>query len=76
MNRKKKKQLEQEKLDKDFGYDGYYNDIEPEDINEQSTIKEIIRTAPNNKALTLIAVELLSFFSLDCSLISTGSTSL
>ncbi|MBQ4078466.1 hypothetical protein IJD15_04735 [bacterium] len=40
MNKKKKKQLEQERLDMDFGYDGYYNDVEPEDINEQSTEKK------------------------------------
>ena len=40
MKRKKKKQLEQEKRERDFGYDGYYNDVEPEDINEQSTEKK------------------------------------
>lgn len=33
--KRKRKQLEQEKLDRDFGYDGYYNDVEPEDVNEQ-----------------------------------------
>ena len=40
MKRKKKKQSEQERRDRDFGYDGYYNDVEPVDINEQSSKKK------------------------------------
>lgn len=34
--KRRKKQSQQEKIDMDFGYDGYYNDVEPEDINEQA----------------------------------------
>ena len=40
MLKRKKKKLEQEQIDKDFGYDGYYNDVEPIDINEQSKDKK------------------------------------
>ena len=62
MNRKKKKQLEQEKLDRDFGYDGYYNDIEPEDINEQSTEKkDNSSTTIKVSALIFGAVIIISF---------------
>ena len=62
MNRKKKKQLEQEKLDRDFGYDGYYNDIEPEDINEQSSEKkDNSSTAIKVSALLFGAVLIISF---------------
>lgn len=34
--KKKKLRSIQEKKDLDFGYDGYYNDVEPEDINEET----------------------------------------
>ena len=62
MNRKKKKQLEQEKLDRDFGYDGYYNDVEPEDINEQSTEKkDNSSTIIKVSALIFSAVLIISF---------------
>ncbi|MBR2506475.1 MAG: hypothetical protein IKB70_06090 [Bacilli bacterium] len=62
MNRKKKKQLEQEKLDRDFGYDGYYNDVEPEDINEQSTEKkDNSSTTIKVSALIFSAVLIISF---------------
>ena len=62
MNRKKKKQLEQEKHDRDFGYDGYYNDVEPEDINEQSSEKkDNSSTAIKVSALLFGAVLIISF---------------
>ena len=62
MNRKKKKQLEQEKLDRDFGYDGYYNDVEPVDINEQSSEKkDNSSTAIKVSALLFGAVLIISF---------------
>lgn len=54
MNRKKKKELEQERRDRDFGYDGYYNDVEPEDINEQSSDKK-------DRSSTIIKVSALIF---------------
>lgn len=62
MKRKKKKQLEQEKIDRDFGYDGYYNDVEPEDINEQSAgKKDDSSTAIKMSALIFSAVLIISF---------------
>lgn len=54
MKSKKKKQLEQEKIDREFGYDGYYNDVLPEDINEQSKEK-------NDNSSTVIKVSALVF---------------
>ncbi len=62
MKRKKKKQLQQERLDRDFGYDGYYNDVEPEDINEQSSEKkDNSSTAIKVSALLFSAVLIISF---------------
>ena len=62
MKRKKKKQLEQERRDRDFGYDGYYNDVEPVDINEQSSEKEDnSSTAIKVSALLFGAVLIISF---------------
>ena len=62
MKRKKKKQLEQERRDRDFGYDGYYNDVEPEDINEQSSEKkDNSSTAIKVSALLFGAVLIISF---------------
>lgn len=62
MKRKKKKQLEQERLDRDFGYDGYYNDVEPEDSNEQSSEKKDNgSTAIKVSALLFGAVLIISF---------------
>ena len=62
MKRKKKKQLEQERSDRDFGYDGYYNDVEPVDINEQSSEKkDNSSTAIKVSALLFGAVLIISF---------------
>ena len=62
MRRKKKKQLEQERRDRDFGYDGYYNDVEPVDINEQSSEKkDNSSTAIKVSALLFGAVLIISF---------------
>ena len=62
MKRKKKKQLEQERRDRDFGYDGYYNDVEPIDINEQSSEKkDNSSTAIKVSALLFGAVLIISF---------------
>ncbi|MBQ8728524.1 MAG: hypothetical protein IJY83_08595 [Oscillospiraceae bacterium] len=62
MKRKKKKQLEQERRDRDFGYDGYYNDVEPVDINEQSSEKkDNSSTAIKVSALLFGAVLIISF---------------
>ncbi len=62
MKRKKKKQLEQERRDRDFGYDGYYNDVEPVDINEQSNEKkDNSSTAIKVSALLFGAVLIISF---------------
>ena len=62
MKRKKKKQLEQERRDRDFGYDGYYNDVEPVDINEQSSEKkDNSSTAIKVSALLFGAVLIVSF---------------
>ena len=62
MKRKKKKQLEQDRRDRDFGYDGYYNDVEPVDINEQSSEKkDNSSTAIKVSALLFGAVLIISF---------------
>ncbi len=62
MKKKKKKQLEQERRDRDFGYDGYYNDVEPVDINEQSSEKkDNSSTAIKVSALLFGAVLIISF---------------
>ncbi|MBR2507333.1 MAG: hypothetical protein IKB70_10715 [Bacilli bacterium] len=62
MKKKKKKQLEQERRDRDFGYDGYYNDVEPIDINEQSSEKkDNSSTAIKVSALLFGAVLIISF---------------
>ena len=62
MKSRKKKQLEQEKLYMDFGYDGYYNDVEPEDINEQSKGKqENASTAIKVSALIFGTILIISF---------------
>ena len=62
MKRKKKKQLEQERRDRDFGYDGYYKDVEPVDINEQSSEKkDNSSTAIKVSALLFGAVLIISF---------------
>lgn len=62
MKKKKKKQLEQERRDRDFGYDGYYNDVEPVDINEQSNEKkDNSSTAIKVSALLFGAVLIISF---------------
>ena len=62
MKRKKKKQLEQERRYKDFGYDGYYNDVEPVDINEQtSEKKDNSSTAIKVSASLFGAVLIISF---------------
>ena len=62
MKRKKKKQLEQERAERDFGYDGYYNDVEPVDINEQSSEKkDNSSTAIKVSALLFGAVLIISF---------------
>ena len=63
MKKKKKKQLEQERRDRDFGYDGYYNDVEPIDINEQSSEKkDNSSTAIKVSALLFGAVLIISLF--------------
>ena len=60
--KKEKKQLEQERCDRDFGYDGYYNDVEPEDINEQSSEKkDNSSTAIKVSALLFGVVLIISF---------------
>ena len=62
MKRKKKKQLEQERRDRDCGYVGYYNGVEPVDINEQSSEKkDNSSTAIKVSALLFGAVLIISF---------------
>lgn len=60
--RRRNKKTKQEKRIKDFGYDGYYNDVKPEDVGEyQNNKAENEKTAIKVSALIFGTLVIIAF---------------